>query len=272
MTDDNRTFTEPQQAAAAAWLSRRDRGLSAAEQDAYFEWLAVDPDHARAIQHMERVWQFCDRLEEWRPEHSSRPNPDLLAPTPRRLRFFAGVAVLSALAGALALSLILPVRNTGLESLPLAAEISSQSDQEPTTVLTGENSSREVLEDGSTIEMSNDAIIDIDFSASERRLYLIRGEVSFTVTHDESRPFVVEVSGATVQALGTVFSVVLDHFDVSVEVTEGSVEVREAPRPMENNSRSGIVLGAGEKAVLRYARLIPFDQYPGYKARSDLKE
>ena len=35
--------------AASHWLSRRDRGLTATEQDAYLEWLYRSPLHGRAI-------------------------------------------------------------------------------------------------------------------------------------------------------------------------------------------------------------------------------
>jgi transmembrane sensor len=31
--------------AAADWLVRRDRGFTAAEQDAFLDWLAADPRH-----------------------------------------------------------------------------------------------------------------------------------------------------------------------------------------------------------------------------------
>ena len=34
--------------AATAWLARRDRTLTAAEQDAYLQWLREDPRHAAA--------------------------------------------------------------------------------------------------------------------------------------------------------------------------------------------------------------------------------
>ena len=30
---------------ATAWIAKRDEGFTAADQDAFFEWLAADPKH-----------------------------------------------------------------------------------------------------------------------------------------------------------------------------------------------------------------------------------
>lgn len=272
MSESQQLLTEQQKAAAAAWMSRRDRGLSASEQDAYLEWLVADPAHALAIQHLEKVWQFCDQLEQWRPAHSNQPNPDLLAPARKQPRFLLWGAAIAATAAAMALFWILPMTAPSLDTPRLAAERPVSPDQQQSNVLTGENSNQKLLEDGSVIEMSSDAIIELAFSEAERRVHLIRGEAFFTVAHDASRPFVVEVTGVTVQALGTVFSVGLDNFDVAVEVTEGSVEVRENHDLLENDLINGITLAAGEKVVLRYRRLIPYDEMPGYDGQLTPKD
>src|SRR6187402_3746815 len=89
-------------AVASAWLARRDRGFTPAEQDAYLEWLRADPRHARAIAHLEKTWSALDALAEWRPAHSAQPNPDLLAQSQRRARGWGRVARFVLAAGALA--------------------------------------------------------------------------------------------------------------------------------------------------------------------------
>ena len=95
---------------ASAWLARRDRGLSPAEQDAYLEWLYQDPMHGRAIVQLERAWASLNLLAEWRPVHSAVPNPDLLAPRrPSRLYWFP-TALAAAAAVAFAFNLWLPQR------------------------------------------------------------------------------------------------------------------------------------------------------------------
>jgi len=36
---------------AACWVLRRDRGLTASEQDDFLQWLAADPRHGEALAH-----------------------------------------------------------------------------------------------------------------------------------------------------------------------------------------------------------------------------
>ena len=57
--------------AAALWLARRDRDLTAAEQDAYLQWLGHDPRHGAALAHLEKNWRALDALAHWRPAHSA---------------------------------------------------------------------------------------------------------------------------------------------------------------------------------------------------------
>ncbi|MFL3660013.1 MAG: hypothetical protein ACJ07L_18445, partial [Opitutales bacterium] len=52
---------------AAAWAWRIDRGLSAEEQDALFDWLAIDPRHAEILNRQRRDWKRLDKLSAWRP-------------------------------------------------------------------------------------------------------------------------------------------------------------------------------------------------------------
>src|SRR5262245_34181296 len=64
---------------AADWLARRDRGLSAAEQDDYLQWLREDARHAGLIARHEATARRMQTLAHWQPAMSSEPNPDLFA-------------------------------------------------------------------------------------------------------------------------------------------------------------------------------------------------
>lgn len=70
---------DPVAVAAATWLARHDRGLTAAEQDAFLEWLRADPRHRSAWQRLDRTWSALDALAAWQTADDARPNPDLLA-------------------------------------------------------------------------------------------------------------------------------------------------------------------------------------------------
>src|SRR5688572_16846377 len=89
------------ESAAAEWLVRHDRGLSAEQQDAFLQWLAVSPAHRESFQRHRRMWGDFNALAQWRPEHSGAPNPDLLA-EPRRSRALRWVAPILAMAAVVA--------------------------------------------------------------------------------------------------------------------------------------------------------------------------
>ena len=205
---------EQERAAAAEWLARRDRGLTPAEQDAYLQWLTERPSRAALVAECERAWARLDVLRQWRPAHSAHPNPDLLATRrPTRAAKLRGVF---ALAAVLALGVFLgwqawrDDRADGAQIVP--------------------GPERLVLEDGSLVELNAGARVAVTFSARERRVRLTHGEAHFTVAKNPARPFVVEVDGYAVRAVGTAFLVQRGSGEVAVMVTEGQVRVSLAPK------------------------------------------
>ena len=86
-----------------------------------------------------------------------------------------------------------------------------------------------VLADGTVVELNGAAVIVTDFTASERRVQLERGEAHFTVTKDPARPFIVTAAGVGVRAVGTAFNVRLADTAVEVLVTEGQVRLQPPP-------------------------------------------
>lgn len=86
-----------------------------------------------------------------------------------------------------------------------------------------------VLADGTVVELNGAAVIVSDYTATERRVRLERGEAHFTVTKDASRPFTVTAAGVSVRAVGTAFNVRLADAAVEVLVTEGQVRLQPPP-------------------------------------------
>jgi len=191
---------------AADWLVRRDRGLTAAEQDEFLDWLAADPRHGEWLAlHRSVVGDFT-ALAHWRPEHSEEPNRDLLAPPRRRIHWLAPTLLAAAAAIALAV-----VWHRATPAVPAVLPLPSP------------ELKRRILEDGSSVELNHGAVVTTDFSATERRATLVRGEALFTVAKNPGRPFIVRAGGVDVRAVGTAFSVRLDQAAVEVLVTEGRV-------------------------------------------------
>jgi transmembrane sensor len=221
--------------AAAEWLVRRDRGFTAQEQDEFFQWLAEDPRHGEWLSIHDRTWRDFNLLAEWRPEHSSEPNPDLLA------RRRAGPRWLWPAAAAVA---------AGLALLFAVWRPWAKSAEDWTALTTATAIQHRVLDDGSEVELNRGAAIEVEFTPAERRVHLVRGEAHFAVAKNPLRPFIVRANGVDVRAVGTAFDVRLDPESVEVLVTEGHVQV-------QLPAASVPVLAAGQRTVISFAPAAP---------------
>jgi transmembrane sensor len=211
---------------------RCDRGLSASEQDEFSAWLAADPRHGRELARHRRHWQRLDRLGQWRPEHSDQPNPDLLAvPLRRRLYGRRPISLTLAAAAALALGVVGLWQLGEIPSSPPPPGIAG--DKTPAT------KGPLVLDDGTKVELNEGTDVRAQFSATERRVQLTRGEAHFTVTKDPARPFIVSAGGVDVRAVGTAFNVRADAAVIEVLVTEGTVQVSSGNEPKRQPASSG---------------------------------
>jgi transmembrane sensor len=230
--DDRRARRE-----AAAWLVKHDRGLTATEQDEFFQWLAADPVHGAWFSRHRGGWSRLDGIAAWRPEHSAEPNPDVLA-RPRRVTAWLRPACV-----ALAACVVLGV---GLLSWS-GRESAFESDIALAAQPAVDGYERRELDDGSVLELNRGAMVDVTYSPTERRIALRGGEALFTVAKDPRRPFIVRAGGVEVRAVGTAFNVRLASGEVEVLVTEGRVQV--APRSAQPAVAPPLVV-EGQRAVV----------------------
>ncbi len=239
--------SDPVGRAAAEWMLRHDRGLTAAEQDAFSHWLAADPRHRAAWAEHRWGWDELDRLAGLQTSVEALPDPDLLAPgRGGRRRSLVPSLSLAILAVAAAVVLGVFLRQPPAE--PVTA--SSPGASPPLALI-----ERRELADGSVVELNRGAIVHERFTPATRRVVLTRGEAHFTVTKDAARPFVVEVGGMAVRAVGTAFNVRLDTAAVEVLVTEGTVSV--APDVAAADGATGEsgapLVAAGQRTVVPLA-------------------
>ena len=211
--------------AAAQWVLRHDRGLSATEQDEFSQWLAADSRHGPALAVHRWGWDELDRLAGLQSSVDAIPDPDLLVRRPvapvlsfRRLARRTWLP----LAAAAAIALAFGARN--LFQVPAVAPEAAR----PPVLARIE---QRTLEDGSVIELNRGAVVAVHYTPGERRVELVRGEAHFTVAKNPARPFIVSAAGVDVRAVGTAFNVRLDAAAVEVLVTEGHVQVTPPAAP-----------------------------------------
>lgn len=203
---------------AAEWAVRMSAGpLTDAEQGEFVDWLRESPVHVAEMLRIGRVestlatfdWDSIPAMAESYPDHrpvngSIRRGRDRFE-TKRRvwLQGLAATLLIACIAGLL---------------WPLHSDV--------ITIYTQSGERREItLADGSVVDLSPNTALHIRFSAHLRSVLIDRGESSFHVAKNPSRPFVVRTPEARVQAVGTVFSVARNADSVVVTVTEGQVRV-----------------------------------------------
>jgi transmembrane sensor len=230
------------EAAAAVWISRRDGGMTEAETAAFIHWLQQDARHAEVFAELDATWKSFNRLNVARPAGAIAPNPDLLAPRRRRShRGLWAAAALTAAAAVVFLALAWP-------RVPAPAGL-RQNLVTAVGVL-----QRTELPDGSVVQVNTDSEVDVQYTATERRVRLVRGEAHFTVAKNPARPFIVSAGQVAVRAVGTAFNVRMRSSAVEVLVTEGKVQVNDSVQGgslmMPQPGGEPPVLAAGKRAVI----------------------
>jgi len=220
-------------AAASAWLIRRDSGSwSAADEACLEEWLNASALNRVAFLRLELAWDEAARLKALgagvpgdRPpppghwnltpfffdphaagEVSAQPETGSKYPRlgRRRFRFVAAAMLLLVIGVGAYLEF---ARSGELYATPIGGLASVP------------------MADGSQVMLNTDSQIRIALTDTERRVELGHGEAFFEVSKDAARPFVVRAGNKRVIAVGTKFSVRREGNDIEVVVTEGKVRV-----------------------------------------------
>jgi transmembrane sensor len=233
--------------AAGEWLARLDRRDPSPEDLIAFErWKGLDPRHAAAYARLAATWQALDRVQAIRPSVEQPIDNDYLSgadPTPRSMSVQRHVSQRPWLFFSVAAALLVSIAGLWM----------AHPSGGPKTYRTSIGGfQRVVLEDQSAIEINTDSEVRVALTARVRKIELVRGEASFEVAHDASRPFIVFAGDTAVRAVGTKFDVHRLENSVEVTVDEGKVaigspsllEASEDPLPISTSQ-----LSAGQTAT-----------------------
>ncbi len=217
---------------AAAWLSRRDRGLTPEEAVEFACWRAEDPRHEAAIADLSAMWSALDDLSELQGKVATQPETAKPKPRPMRRRVWLGWSLAAAAGVALVASFAIR-RESPTEAVVAINYATAVGEQRAVT-----------LADGSTLRLNTDSAVAVRYAAKERRVELARGEARFTVIQDAARPFVVATGGVEARALGTSFVVQRRETVTELVVTEGRVKFGSA-----SDTTTAVEVVVGQVAV-----------------------
>lgn len=215
---------------AARWfIALQAPGVDDSQRLACARWRAEQPEH-------ERAWQLAEGFSararlvpvDLAKETLGRPA------NPARRRAVKALALLIMAAPAALL-----VQRSGSWQQLAADQRSATGERRQVT-----------LADGTIVLLNTDSAIDIAFTAAQRRVRLVRGEVLISTGKDTvGRPFVVETAQGAVQPIGTRFVMRQYPQATQVGVLEGAVQVSTLAQP-----QLAVRLEAGQQ--LRFDRQV----------------
>ena len=206
---------------ASTWFVELSEGhLTDKVREQFSDWLRASPEHVRAYLQISALWEDAPLLGKGAEDVEAliartraacnvvRVGKDRQPLSVRSRRF------VTPLRSALAASLV-------LVAIGIAFWLQQRGVYETAI---GEQRSL-TLADGSTIELNAQSRVRVHFTAAERSIDLLEGQVLFHVTHDTARPFIVHSGAASVRAVGTQFDIDRVSGETVVTVVEGRVAV-----------------------------------------------
>jgi transmembrane sensor len=206
---------------AALWLTRLDRGLSAEERTEMRQWVGDVGNH-KALVEMARLWRGMDVmavLAELFPLTTSRLN----RPPARSFHSMALSAAAAASIVALLTVFMAGEAPWDLFATPKVTPMAVPNEGYGTGI--GET---RVIHpgDGSTITMNTNSALVVIYAPPAREVYLLRGEASFSVARDPSRPFYLHAGKRVLEASAADFNVrLLSPERMELTVSDGRVRV-----------------------------------------------
>ncbi len=197
---------------AMRWLMRvSDPDAGADVYAACARWRAADPAHERAFTAAQFFWQ--------RDELALALEHSLPVPRPSAWR-----DSLRPLGLAMAAMLLLAILAGSIFVLPQARHVRTWAMADERAPL--HRIAATQLADGSRLTLDAGAAVDLDYSASQRRLNLLRGTIVIEAMPDSARPMVIASGQSTVTVVGTRFLVSRKESSDRIDVQSGRVDVQ----------------------------------------------
>ena len=257
---------------ASVWLTRLQEGLTASQQRELVDWLADDGAHQATLLELATIWDELEVLTELAPlfegvnfplaKHSIKRKTVAFKLSWRPLALAASLLVVVTMGRYFLIDV--PVSSDSVlaslksdtsatDDVPFEAEMLAK---KPGVRLFRTEIGQQLelnLDDGSVATLNTDTQIAVSFSKQQRIIHLLHGEAHFKVFNDAARPLKVLVSGKSVQAVGTAFSVRKKNgTEIEVAVDHGLVTVYQLSSNSQKKSSPALKasLDAGDVLII----------------------
>lgn len=234
--DDDRAVGTAE--AAAHWFARlQDDAAGADDWLAFEQWLAASPAHAAAYERLEAIWLDLDDARDDVVAAMDAPVP---FEAHRAARASRGLSRRDWLAAGAGIAAAVAVGVFGIANWPAGSP--------PQTYVTAPGQTRQVaLADGTKVWLNAATRIEVRLERGDRRVQMAEGEAVFDVTHDPSRPFLIDTGDREVRVVGTQFNLRQRGAAFALTVRRGLVEVRPSGAPDARPTR----VAAGQRLTHR---------------------
>ncbi|HTU66590.1 MAG TPA: FecR domain-containing protein [Steroidobacteraceae bacterium] len=263
--------------AAAMFVARNSKGLTAEEEQLLAGWLETDVAHRKEYENAERVWQTFVNIRGDEIASAMHAHAAAERKKKRRSRWRYAIAGVVVAVAAIATFIFTPALNSWKGDAQTKGSLAVT--VVPYTTLRGEIR-EEQWPDGSHIHLDAETIVVGRFGPAGRQVQLQRGRALFSVAADRVRPFYVLAGGRSIVAVGTKFEVNFVNDGLSVTLLEGHLVVEgkkpgDPPILLEAGQRYRDYLGetsvrnladAGEKLLSWRTGAITLDDEPLFVA------
>jgi len=229
----------PPREAARCWFLRMQSGEATPEDIASLRrWLEADPAQRLAFSRACEAWETLDEMRSFMTDlygaEPSRVSSRRIATAAARWKS-PWLATAAAILVAIFVGLIYA---------------------RDADITTAEGEVRMMkLPDGTTIWLDTASALNLHYTATERRIELVRGEAWFDVEPDRARPFVVDALDSRTTDIGTFFGVRRSGKAIDVGVQRGTVRVAWRRHDLTLNAGQATRFGASTESM----PTLPFD-------------
>jgi transmembrane sensor len=225
-------------AEACAWIAQLESGeLTAADLDAFREWIGRSPSHAAQIKQLAAMSKDMNVLTGMVEPIQEAANEHRVLMSPRAIPAF-GLRRLATMAVAVCVLVV------GVFFFQ-----QSQTSDVAFFVTTAVGEYQDVqLPDGSIVKLNTNSKIEVSYSKHQRKVRLLVGEAFFDVMPNAERPFFVYADEKQVRVVGTAFLVRLIDKEFELMVTKGRVELGKASALPAASSAKAVVTVPPEPA------------------------
>jgi len=245
---EQRDPQSPRDQAISWFLHFQSEEATAHDLQRHESWLRENPVHRKEYEQVSAMWKDFDQLspqvmEKYRVSSRSRAQI-------RKSWALPSLGMTRSWRLPAALTVALTVFVLGIWWWPHSF-VSEES------YLTVKGEQRTInLADGSTILMNTDSQLSVQLSDDERIVTLQQGEVLFTVSHDQQRPFTVYAGNGMIRDIGTQFLLRKSSANVNVAVLEGVVEVELKEGMDVRSAQKPKILRQGDHVVYQTSGLM----------------